>query len=47
MIKFFDRKSAYKDIETAINQINDGLSTVVWVEGGAGVGKTRFIEYVY
>lgn len=47
MQKFFDRKTAFQDVQEAINQIDKGMSTAIWVEGRSGVGKTRFMEYVY
>lgn len=47
MQKFFDRKSAYQDVQGAIMQINKEMSIAIWVEGRSGVGKTRFMEYVY
>lgn len=46
MNDFFDRKSAYEDVQIAIQQIIAGTPCAVWVEGPQGVGKTRFIEHV-
>lgn len=46
MRKFFDRKTAFQDIQKAIKQIAKKVPTVIWVEGRSGVGKTRFMEYV-
>lgn len=46
MNDFFDRKSAYEDVQVAIQQIIAGTPCAVWVEGAQGVGKTRFVEYV-
>lgn len=46
MKKFFDRKEACEKIESAIQQINDGTPTTVWIEGRSGVGKTRLLEYI-
>lgn len=47
MQKFFDRKKAYQDVQEAVKQIEKGIPTAIWVEGRSGVGKTRFMEYVY
>lgn len=47
MQKFFDRKRAYQDVQEAIKQIGEAMPTAIWVEGRSGVGKTRFMEYVY
>lgn len=46
MLDFFDREQAYREVKVAVEQIKDGLPTVVWIEGESGVGKTRFMEYV-
>lgn len=47
MQKFFDRKTAYQDVQGAIKQIEQAVPTAIWVEGRSGVGKTKFMEYVY
>ena len=47
MQKFFDRKKAYQDVKEAIKQIGKDMPTAIWIEGRSGVGKTRFMEYVY
>lgn len=47
MQKFFDRKEACEEIQSAIQQINNGTPTAVWIEGRSGVGKTRLLEYIY
>lgn len=47
MQKFFDRKTAYQDVQEAIKQIEKNEPVAIWVEGCSGVGKTRFMEYVY
>lgn len=47
MQKFFDRKNAYQSVKEAIKQIERCESIAIWVEGCSGVGKTRFMEYVY
>lgn len=47
MQKFFDRKTAYQDVQEAIKQISKEIPTAIWIEGRSGVGKTRFMEYIY
>ena len=47
MQKFFDRKTAYQNVQEAIKQIEKEIPTAIWVEGRSGVGKTRFMQYVH
>ncbi len=47
MQKFFDRKTAFQDVQEAIKQIDKEVPIAIWVEGRSGVGKTKFMEYVY
>lgn len=47
MHKFFDRKAACDDIKNAIQQIQLGIPTAIWIEGRSGVGKTRLMEFIY
>lgn len=47
MNNFFDRKDACRTMREAIQQINTGESTAVWIEGRSGVGKTRLLEYIF
>lgn len=44
---FFDRRDACLIMKEVIKQINDGVSSAVWIEGRSGVGKTRLLEYIY
>lgn len=46
MNKFFDRDEACKIIHPIINNIYSNKSSVIWLEGILGVGKTRFLEYI-
>lgn len=34
-------------MRTVIQQINNGGSAAVWIEGQSGVGKTRLLEYIF
>lgn len=47
MNKFFDRDEAYKNIQPIIDNILLNKPSVIWIEGILGVGKTRFLEYIY
>lgn len=47
MNKFFDRDEAYKNIQPIIDNVLLNKPSAIWFEGILGVGKTRFLEYIY